>query len=97
MSQIVTSPNPRAQFQSSGDNVSKHRDMIGSPVFERALHFALLQYQADLCQDDNNLNECAARHLRIRGAMEFVRVLRLLAETPTIPTVKRQDNLDHKA
>ena len=61
------------------------------------MHFALLQYQSELCKVQmDNFNAAAACHLKMTGAMEFLQVLRNLSETFSLPTPTRaQDNLDH--
>ncbi len=98
MAQVITNPTPKARFQESGQNVSNHRDLIGSREFERATDFALLEYQRQLSmQDISNLNTAAAAHIKMLGAMEFLQVLRNLSEAPTVPRMAPlTDNLDHK-
>lgn len=98
MSQVVTNPLPKTRFQETDKNVTKHRDLIGSDNFQRAIDFALLQYQAQVALEplNGNFNAAAAAHFRQLGALEFVQTLRLLAESPTPRSVSNTDNLDHK-
>lgn len=72
---------PKARFQLSGDSISKHRQMVDSREFERGLDFALLQYQADCCLRENNPTVLG---LKIVGAQEFAKTLRLLSEKEEI-------------
>ncbi len=95
MSQVVTTPYPKIRYQAPKDAVTTHRDLVASAVFERAIDFALLQYAAELSNADLNLNAMAGVALRQRGAQEFVRVLRNLAESQTITSVRVDDNLQH--
>lgn len=99
MSQVVTNPTPKAAFQESAQNISKHRDMIASGEFGRAAMFALLEYQRILCQNTppENFNFCAASHFKMLGAQEFLHTLRNLAESPKVPVIVPDGNLDHKA
>src|SRR5512143_438673 len=98
MSRVVTNPSPKARFLDAPLHITKHRDMLQLPEFDRAITFALLEYQATLSKGPLDFNSCAAAHLRIQGAQEFIHILRNLAEAPTPLTGARTDgNLDHKA
>lgn len=97
MSRVVTNPTPKARFQESGDNISKHREFLQTKEFERAIDWALLQFQFRLCEEGGDLNQCASKHLRMQGAHEFILTLRMLAETPMRETIANITNLDHKA
>lgn len=92
-------PTPRARFQDSKDNVSKHRDLIASREFERAIDFALAEYQRIMAAGpvDSNPQLALAGHYKQMGAVEFVHVLRNLAEPPPLPPTRVSDQLDHKA
>lgn len=83
----------------SPDNITKHREMVDSREFERAIDFGLMQYQQRLAftlADETNSNAAAAAALKMKGAMEFVTELRMLGEAPRpIPTPARGDNLNH--
>jgi len=82
MSHVVKNPSPKARFQESQDNISKHRDMIQSREFQRASDFALLQYQIKLAAETNgNVNLAAAAHMKLCGAAELLLVMRNLGET----------------
>lgn len=98
MATVVTNPSPKKRFQESVDNVSKHRDLIQTREFERAIDFALLQYQANLAQVDlANFNLAASCHLRMLGAQEFVQVLRMLGESVSMPNRVGLEELNHNA
>jgi hypothetical protein len=97
MSQVILNPLPKTRFQESKDNVSKHRDMVASREFERAIDFALLHYQASLtlAAGDHNFNNMAVMGLKIAGAQEFVHQLRTLSESRTVTINRPDDNLIH--
>lgn len=96
MSTVISTPTPKHRFQESKDNISKHRDLVASKEFERAVDFALLQYQAQLATSVNpDFNGMAAMGLKILGVQEFVRTFRMLSESPTAPEQRVEGNLDH--
>jgi len=92
-----TNPAPKSQFMESKDNISKHRNMIESGEFQRAIHYALLQYDWNLCsQMPQDLGGAGANFLRSQGARQFLDVLLKLAEMPPVPLAEnRIVNLDH--
>lgn len=92
-------PSPKHRFQESKDNVEKHRNMLQSREFERAIDFALAEYQRYMAQGplDASPNQALAGHYKQMGAVEFVHVLKTLAEPPPAITPRVIDQLDHKA
>lgn len=90
-------PSPRARFQESASNISRHRDMIASTEFQRACDFAMLQYQGELAmQKSDNFNTHAANQMKIVGALEFMHIFRHLGEqAQPAPKVVDRDNLSH--
>lgn len=92
---------PRSRFQSSGDNVKKHRDMIDLPEFQRGIDFALLEYQRSMAinmnpQSTTFTSENIAMAQRLAGAQEFIHVLRELAEPAKVaPAPPPAKNLVH--
>jgi hypothetical protein len=72
--------------------------MVASEEFETAADAALLEYERQLSMIPfDNFNACAAAHLRKVGAHEFLQIFRNLCETPSVPAVKLNDNLDHRS
>lgn len=92
-------PTPKQRFLESKDNVSKHRELIGSREFDRAVDTGLAEYQRYLAQGptDGNVNLALAGHYKQQGAIEFVHILKNLAEQPPPAPVRTLDQLDHKA
>lgn len=99
MSQVVTNPSPKSRFQESSQNVSTHRELVGSNALQRALDFALLHYQQNLYNMHDHTNPELGRLIgtKLVGAMEFVHVFRNLAEAPNPPSPKPDYNLNPKA
>ena len=98
MSTVITNPTPKKRFADTPATISKHRDLIASREFERAIDFAFLQYQSQLTQIDLvNLNLAASAHLRMVGAHEYVQVLRNLCESVTVQPRVNLDVLNHDA
>lgn len=89
-------PTPKQRFIQSTAIVSAHRNLMQSDQLRMSLDFALLEYQRRVSETSNpDMNGAVAGHFRMLGAQEFINTLIMLAETPVIPTVKPQGNLDH--
>lgn len=76
--------------------VSTHRDLIQRPDLQRSLDFALLEYQTQVARHTDSAM-AGAGHFRMVGALEFVTVLKTLAETSVALPIKKDPGLDHKA
>jgi len=97
MRHVITNPSPKYKFQESADNISKHRDMLQTRAFERALESAMAEYQFRLCEEEGDVNKSAASYLKLKGAHEFVKTLKFLAESPVVSVTNQIMNLDHTA
>jgi hypothetical protein len=98
MNTPVTLISPKQRFQLSGDNVSKHRDLISSREFERAVDFAVHQYSVDLASTCTDANHAMAVGLKLAGAHEFLTILKNLALTASVSErPQKNDNLNHEA
>lgn len=97
MTEPITNPTPKARFQTSKDNCTKHRTLVDSAEFQRALDFAHLQYQIEVINQNRDFNSCAAGAMKLQGALEFIGVLRNLAEPPPPLPVRTAPpaNLNH--
>lgn len=62
---------------------------------QRAFDFAIMEYNRLLCEQTADANGSAANHFKMRGAMEFIHVLKNLSETPRIVTTQPTGNLQH--
>lgn len=94
----LINPSPKQKFQQTPANIHAHRELMQNDDFERGVEAALLEYQSLLSRTDPfNFNQCAAAHLRIQGAQEFLHQLRHLAEQPKVMPSVMPQNLDHTA
>ena len=86
MANLVRYQSPKVTFQQIKDAASVHREMLQNPAFERAIHFALLQYNHELTERTKvDVNTSMALHHMSVGATEFVKTLFSLAESYTPP------------
>lgn len=86
-------PNPKADFAASADNVKNHHALVENSILRRHLEVALAEMQHRSANGTNpeNFNSCAASHLRMLGAKDFLAIFMNLAEIET-PTVRRDDS-----
>lgn len=91
-------PTPKFRFRESPNNISEHRTMIESRPFQRAIDFALLNYQLAVAQTvTDNPQNAAYAGLKMAGVQEFLFMLKTLSEEPRIVRTVKEENLDHKA
>lgn len=96
----MTNLSPKSRFQLSNEHVTQHRNLVDSESFERACDVAIQQYSSALCSVPLTQEEAVMGSigLKLRGAHEFLTILRNLAEKPKEPSpIVRLDNLNHKA
>lgn len=93
----VKNPSPREQFRAAVDNISKHRNLIDSPEFGRAVQFSMLEYQAMLSTQTKDGNSAMAVGYKLQGALELMAVMRNLAETPPVTPRLGEKTLNHQA
>lgn len=88
---LHASLSPQERFQLSGDNISKHRQLVDTNEFSRGADFAMLQFQVDLVKRENNPTVIG---LKLAGAQDYLRLFKLLSERPVLREIpKVQDNL----
>lgn len=73
---------PKDEFQSSPDNIKNHHVVVENPAVRRGIEVALaqMQHSAAAATDPANFNACAASHLRMLGAKDFIAIFLNLAE-----------------
>jgi len=72
--------------------------MVSSDQFQLSADHALMNLTSQIIdQGTQNPQMAAACFFRIQGAYEFITQLKTLAETPLIPQVQKNDQLDHRA
>jgi hypothetical protein len=87
-------PTPKSRFQSSSDNVAKHRKLLELPELQRALDYAMMSYSNRISfeiKDGNSAMIAGAKQLAIH---EFITEFKSLAETAPATAARRDlDNL----
>lgn len=82
-------PDPKDRFQSIDGNVSKHKKLLEDHSFERAIDFAILQYNRELANRNTDQYQAIKMAAKLEAIQEFVLILRTLAEKPMSFTVPR--------
>lgn len=84
-------PSPRSEFLKDSLAVTNHHTLVEDPCLRKHLAIAMseMQLRASMNTDATNFNQCAAAHLRMLGAQDFVDIFLNLAETKV--TEKRPD------
>lgn len=85
-------PYPKSEFIQDPNAVKNHHALVENLTLRRHIEIALLEMQRRSAAGTtpSNFNECAASHLRMLGAQDFVAILLNLAETEAQAT--RSDN-----
>lgn len=78
---------------SAGENIARHKTLVDSEHFIAATDAALLHVQELWIQQITEPNTAMAVGLKVQGAHEFLKCLKLLVETPQVPMPKIVDNL----
>lgn len=87
-------PTPKARFMAVASNVREHRAMIEKAEFDRAVDTAMLEYHKLLSGQAVDGNTAMSAGFRAQGAMEFIGILKTLAESVQMPAARRDpDNL----
>lgn len=75
-------PTPKAEALKDPLFVQNHHRLVEDPMMQRHINVALLEMQrrAAAGTDTTNLNFCAASHLRLLGAQDFIEIFLNLAE-----------------
>ncbi len=91
----IRHPTPRQRFLLNGTFLKEHHNLVDSSAFERGCDYALLQYQRQLSESVTDAVGAGAAGLKMKGVMEFLAVLRSLADTSLPPQRRPDDNLQH--
>jgi hypothetical protein len=94
MTPPTVNPSPKARFMAVASNLREHRAMIEKPEFDRAIDAAQLEYQKLLAGQAVDGNTAMSAGFRAQGAIEFIGILKTLAESVQMPAPRRDpDNL----
>lgn len=88
-------PSVRSEFVKNPESVKSHHKLVEDPTLRRHFNLALAEMQRRAADSTNpaNFNECAASHLRLLGAQDFIETFYNLAETPVTSTRTDTTNL----
>lgn len=89
----LTNPSPKERFQASVDNIGPHRDMVVSDPFTRAMDFGLMQYANEIQGQAYGSEGAAAVGYKLQGAVEFIGIVKQLAEKTVIKKTSINSNL----
>jgi hypothetical protein len=85
---------PKQRFQLSSDNVSKHRDLVEDPRFQRAIDTAMLHYQKVMASGNPTQYEAMCNGIAMKAIYDFCQILKNLSEKPVeVPRTPVNDNL----
>lgn len=88
-------PTPKAEFLANPQFVKMHRDMMQQPMLTVSIQYAMLHYQRVMAEARSvDATAAATSFFKIQGALEFISLLKNLAEMPEIPkTIPNQSKL----
>jgi len=70
----------------SAENIQNHHTVVENPIVRKGIEVALAEMSHRSCNgtDPKDFNACAASHLRMLGAKDFVAIFFNLVETHTL-------------
>lgn len=88
-------PTPRSEFLKDAEAIKSHHVLVENPILRRSIEIALLEMNRQICNNcpPDNMGGCAAAHLRMLGAQDFIQVFLNLAEESSAPPRKDTSNL----
>lgn len=93
MNEQVVNPSPKKRYLTNAVMVKQHREMFSSVTAQTAIDFAMLEYQHSLVNQRGDMGTAAANHYKMAGALEFVHLLKSLAEAAPLPVPPAAQNL----
>lgn len=82
---------PKTRFLAEEKLAKQFLDVVDSEAFTRATELAMLAF----LEKDRALPDPAAGYHRMRGAEDFLAILKSLPEQPKLPPARASYNLDH--
>lgn len=88
-------PSAKSEFIKNSQLVKNHHELVEDPRLRISLEAAMQEMQRRAAQntEPSNFNACAASHLRLLGAQDFLDIFLNLAETPAASTRTDTANL----
>jgi hypothetical protein len=91
----IVNPSPGQTFRSNPTWINQHRELIVSDAFLRATDYGFREYASLLAKANDSGNAAMAMGFKIQGALEFLKELRKISETPRETAPVKPDQLDH--
>jgi hypothetical protein len=93
----MTLETPKQRFLKVTGKVGKFQELVDSERFKEAIDIALLQYQHMLTAGPGNeVNSAMASYFCLRGAQQFVDVLKTLGDDVVMTPRIVSHNLNHE-
>jgi hypothetical protein len=75
-------PTPKSEFLKDPQNIKRHHAFVEDSYLRKSMEVALMEMQrrAAAGTDTTNFNFCAASHLRLLGAQDYLEIFLNLAE-----------------
>lgn len=89
----VVNPSPKDRYLADAVVVKNHREMFSHPTAQQAIDMALLHYTTVLATQRPDMSGAAANHFKTAGALEFVHILKTLAEPAQVASPMKDHNL----
>lgn len=88
-------PSPATELTASKVEIQTHHELVENPILRKHLTIALaeMQRQISMAAPADNMGACAAAHLRMLGAQDFMQVFLNLVEKPEPKTKTDTTNL----
>lgn len=88
-------PTPKSEFLKDPEAVKAHHVLVENPLLRRSIEVTLMEMSRQICNNcpPDNMGGCAAAHLRMLGAQDFIALFMNLAEEATPVSRKDSSNL----
>lgn len=87
-------PTPKQRFQQNTRLLKDYVTLIDADAFQQSLDLAMLEYQQSLTQETKDAMTASAAGFKLKGALEFMRVLKTMADTHVVTARRDLDNLE---
>ncbi len=86
-------PSPKQRFQEDDRRLKSHLALLERTDLAGSLDVALMQYQWELSENASTLNDAAANHFKISGALELLNIFKRLSQQHAPPPKKHDGSL----
>lgn len=88
-------PSPKSELLTNPEFIKHHHALVENSILRDHINVAMLEMTRRICDKApaDNIGACAAGHLRMLGAHDFVSLFMNLAESESPERAKVSDNL----